>query len=216
MSFELYVWIANRFFESGNLFAHAYFVLSWNLMCRTNNTERILLQHFLWKNDCFGVLFAKTKTDQESELPKDPKHCYANPLNPSICPVLALGLYFSCNGNVLSNTSQLLFPGGNQSSRFSRMLQETLSSDQGKLECALHGLTPNQLGTHSCRKGSSTFACSRCTAGPSISSVCIRAGWSMGNVQDRYIRFESAGDQYLGRVLAGLPISLSNFQSLPP
>ena len=41
-------------------------------------------------------------------------------------------------------------------------------------------------------------------------------GWSLGGVQDRYIRYESAGDQYLGRVVAGLPLNGAVFALLPP
>ncbi|KAG6944547.1 hypothetical protein JG688_00017025, partial [Phytophthora aleatoria] len=35
-------------------------------------------------------------------------------------------------------------------------------------------------------------------------------------VQDRYFRYEAAGDQYLGRVVAGLPQYSSQFAVLPP
>ncbi|OWZ01297.1 hypothetical protein PHMEG_00027345 [Phytophthora megakarya] len=52
-------------------------------------------------------------------------------------------------------------------------------------------------GTHSASSGS--------TSGPSIVSVCLRCGWSLGGVQDRYCRYEAAGDQDLGRVVVGLP-----------
>ncbi|EGZ22322.1 hypothetical protein PHYSODRAFT_491802, partial [Phytophthora sojae] len=35
-------------------------------------------------------------------------------------------------------------------------------------------------------------------------------------VQDRYFRYEAAGDQFLGRVVAGLPVNDSKFAILPP
>ena len=38
----------------------------------------------------------------------------------------------------------------------------------------------------------------------------------MGAIQDTYIRYEAIGDQYNGRVLAGLPICSSKFAVLPP
>ncbi|POM70035.1 Hypothetical protein PHPALM_13606, partial [Phytophthora palmivora] len=56
----------------------------------------------------------------------------------------------------------------------------------------------------------------RTTGGPSIASVYLRVGWSLGGVQDRYIRYESAGDQYLGRVVAGVPLNQAEFALLPP
>jgi len=38
----------------------------------------------------------------------------------------------------------------------------------------------------------------------------------MGPIQDTYLRFESAGDQYVGRVVSGLPLSSSQFAAMPP
>ena len=38
----------------------------------------------------------------------------------------------------------------------------------------------------------------------------------MGPIQDTYLRFESAGDQYVGRVVSDLPISSSKFAAMPP
>lgn len=61
-----------------------------------------------------------------------------------------------------------------------------------------------------------TFASSGSTGGPSIVSVCLRCGWSLGGVQDRYFRYEAAGDQYLGRVVAGLRQNSIQFAALPP
>ena len=44
----------------------------------------------------------------------------------------------------------------------------------------------------------------------------MRAGWKIGGVQDRYFRYENAGDHYLGRVLSGLPQHSAKFALLPP
>ena len=51
--------------------------------------------------------------------------------------------------------------------------------------------------------------------GASIVSVCLRCGWSIGNVMERYFRYESAGDQYTGRVVSGLPVNSPEFSTLP-
>ncbi|EGZ13038.1 hypothetical protein PHYSODRAFT_514739, partial [Phytophthora sojae] len=71
-------------------------------------------------------------------------------------------------------------------------------------------------GTHSVRNGVATFACGGSTGGPSIVSVCLRCGWSLGGVQNRFFRYEAAGDQFLGRVVAGPPVNDSKFATLPP
>ena len=52
--------------------------------------------------------------------------------------------------------------------------------------------------------------------GPSALQVFLRAGWSVGNVQDRYLFAGAGGDQVTGRALSGLPYLDSSFASLPP
>ncbi|KAH9165544.1 hypothetical protein AeNC1_018491, partial [Aphanomyces euteiches] len=63
-------------------FTHLYLILSWNLMCRSKSTETITFDHISSENDAIGFTFHKTKTAQEGTKNKDPKHCFANPMNP--------------------------------------------------------------------------------------------------------------------------------------
>ncbi|KAF0742039.1 hypothetical protein Ae201684P_008889 [Aphanomyces euteiches] len=72
------------------------------------------------------------------------------------------------------------------------------------------------IGTHSIRKDAATFSIAGNTAGPSIVNVCIRCGWTLGHVVERYIHYDGAGDQYVGRVIAGLSLRSSEFACLPP
>ena len=60
------------------------------------------------------------------------------------------------------------------------------------------------LGTHSARKGCITLVSAGCTVSPPMSSICLRACWSMGPVKDRYIHYEKAGDQFCGRYATGV------------
>jgi len=55
--------------------------------------------------------------------------------------------------------------------------------EEHKEELALLGLQPNQIGTHSIRKGAISYAASM-AGGPGSSAICIRAGWTMGKVRD--------------------------------
>ena len=64
------------------------------------------------------------------------------------------------------------------------------------------GMSITDIGTHSCRKGAAT-AISNCPGGPQSVSIWLRAGWSLGSVQDRYIFAGSGGDQFVGRAAAG-------------
>ena len=47
-------------------------------------------------------------------------------------------------------------------------------------------------------------------------SICLRAMWSMGHVKERYLQYEKAGDQYLGRVVTGLDVNSAKFAVSPP
>lgn len=52
--------------------------------------------------------------------------------------------------------------------------------------------------------------------GPSSVAAYLRARWSLGSVQQRYV-FEGEGsDQHCGRTVAGLPLSSVKFAVLPP
>ena len=78
------------------------------------------------------------------------------------------------------------------------------------------GYSITDLGTHSIRKGASTYATSGSADGPTATSVYIRCGWSMGDVVDRYLQYEKAGDMFVGRLVSGLPHSSAKFALLPP
>ena len=43
-----------------------------------------------------------------------------------------------------------------------------------------------------------------CTMYPPIVSICIRAGWVMGGVKDKYLKRKYDGDQYVGRCASRL------------
>ena len=76
-------------------------------------------------------------------------------------------------------------------------------------------VNPKMIGTHSIRKGAVTYMLSL-PGGPSILSVCIHAGWTMGSVKDVYMWYLSLGDQFVGCCLAMLPLLKMEFASPPP
>jgi len=169
--------------------------------------------------------------------PKDPFHVYANPLRPAVCPILALGVWIVLTHAERSSPDKQLFPGGSflfyayddnvlytnvniriakQEARFAEALASAVRTGEGKSQLAAHSLKPDDIGTHSLRKGSSTHTTSGSTVGPNIIAVCQRAGWAYGDVLSRYLRYEGAGDQYVGRVVCGLPVDSASFATLPP
>lgn len=196
-----------------DVFGHAFLVICWNLICRAKSTESIRHAHIGWHEDALSVVFAHMKNDQDGNRPRDPRHIYANPVAPEICPILSLGVYFAVLG--FSEDGQL-FPGGNQYCRFLKVLKEALAVEDIATIVNELGLTPDDFGSHSARKGAATYVSSCSTAGPSAASICLRAGWTLPGVQDKYIRYEAAGDQIVGRYVAGLPFTSAVFATLPP
>ncbi|ETO85828.1 hypothetical protein F444_00562 [Phytophthora nicotianae P1976] len=90
------------------LFARAYMVISWNLMCKSANAFGIRHGHMEWSGDALCVYFAHQKNDQEGRRPRDPRHIYVNPLRPAICLVLVLAI---CWATSSFDGSDRLFPG---------------------------------------------------------------------------------------------------------
>lgn len=218
MPFAIYARLQEQFYKEGKFFEMAYTSLTWNLMCRTDNTARITLKHLGVDDDSITVLFNISKTHQEGDEFEQKRRCYMNPRNWRLCLGFALGHYLMSVPELGSNGDPALFPGkeGTQKKRYSESLQQTLSGSEMKEFISSHGFIASDFGAHSLRKGAATFVTSGSTGGPSIVAVCQRAGWHMGNVLDRYLKFDGSGDAFVGRVLAGLPLNLVSFADLPP
>jgi hypothetical protein len=79
------------------VFAHTFLVLTWNLGCRVNNTVNIQFKDIVWSHhfDCFQVHFSHSTTDPMGDDRAYPRHIFANPIDPIVCPVLLIGMYFS-------------------------------------------------------------------------------------------------------------------------
>lgn len=216
MPFSLFRFLGEFIMRSSSkkaTFAHTFMVLTWNLMCRAANTVRIHMSHLTWREDALAIYFSQMKNDQYGERPRDPRHIYANPLMPAICPILSLGIYLFCFPPGSEDTK--LFPGGSQYNRFSKLFAELLSNDAAD-ELRSRGMCQADIECHSLRKGAATFVTSGCTSGPSMAAVVLRAGWSLPGVQDTYLRYESAGDMFVGRTVSGLSLDSPSFATLPP
>jgi hypothetical protein len=165
-----------------------------------SNIAAICFSHMTWVGDSLAIYFAHMKNDQEGARPKDPRHIYANPINPEACNILSLGLYFLCFG--FASDARKLFPGQNQYDRYSKKLKNLLSRPEVAAELKARGIDPNMIGTHSTRKGAASYCASGSTAGPSLVAISLRTGWILEGVTNRYIRYEGAGDQFVGRTVS--------------
>ena len=182
-------------------------------MCRSASTSSICFSHIARRSDATGIVFPRMKNDQSGERPREPRHVYVNPTMPSICPVLSLTIYFVCFPTI--STTQI-FPGDGQSERFRKRMHLMMSRPPLSTLLIELGLSPDDIGTHSIRKGSATYCSSGSTACPTSASVRTRAGWSTGAVHETYCQYEAAGDQHVGRTAAGLPVDKPEFSILPP
>lgn len=196
ITFQAYNFVAKqalikRSDHSLGCFAHLFLILCWTLMARSVSVGTIMLDHISWESDALLISTPKHKGDQEGNNCY-PKHVYANPDNPFICPVLSMAIHFFSGGWRRDGAKQLLFQGVANESRFSKWLRELVREFKDNLEVI--GLLSIEIGTHSFRKGVATFA-SSCPGGPSTVCIFLRAGWSLGAVTSRYIFAGQGGDQ---------------------
>lgn len=96
---------------------------------------------------------------------------------------------------------------------FSKILTRVLKEHQAEVN--VMGFELNEIGTHSIRKGASSYLTSL-PGGPPAAASSLRGGWTMGNVKDRYFKYQEAGDQYVGRCLALLPMLSVDLATSPP
>ncbi|KAF0711754.1 hypothetical protein AaE_012185, partial [Aphanomyces astaci] len=144
--------------------------------------------------DALQISFGLMKNDPEGRM-SYPRHVYANPSHPAICPILSLGVLLFTRGAQAPESPTLLF-GYNAKERFSAWLAKTCAANAHDI--AGLGLSISDIGTHSFRKGVAS-ALSNSPGGPQAVMVWLRAGWSLGGVQGRYIFEGSGGDQFVGR-----------------
>jgi hypothetical protein len=184
-----------------------FLTLSWNLCARSDTTASIHSTHLEWEGDCLKVGIAKSKRNYGTSAVY--YHVFANPLSPAICPILALAIHAAVHRDVLSQQRPLF--------------RETSAQNRGTSNWFSHICTERNLqglGCHSIRKGAITFASNGTPESVPFGSIQVRARWNSsgpnGTLYRRYVRFEAAGDQFIGRILAGLPVQSSDFSAMPP
>lgn len=219
LSFRLLETVAKRMISLGGkdlTFAHCFMLLCWNLVSRSKNIVTLRNADISWKQDALEMYFYIMKTDQLGERSKDPRHVYANPLKPWICPILSMGIYLATKEHATGSKSKFFFDGDSQYSRFSDALKRVIREPDIEQMIKDRGINVKDIGTHSLRKGATTLLSSGTTGGPSSAAIQLRGGWSMPGSLGSYFKFERAMDQFAGRVVVGLPEDDVEFALLPP
>jgi integrase len=144
------------------------------------SVSALKLSHFDWVEDHLIVEEQTTKTDQTGSH-KFPKAVYANPLEPNICPILAIALHVFVN--LQSNSD--LFHGTGQDDRYSKLMHEVVGG-LSEAELAFCNIVVPLFGTHSIRKGACTY-CKDVPEGPNDDMIELRMGHSVGKVREAYV-----------------------------
>ena len=90
------------------VFAHVFLVFCWNLLARCCSVSKLMYQHITWENDAMVVVFPTHKGDEEGNDGL-PKHVYANPSCPEICPILSFAVYVWCMGFRREGSKAMVF-----------------------------------------------------------------------------------------------------------
>jgi hypothetical protein len=91
---------------STTVFAWSYSVLIWSLMSRSDSVDKIMLKHMDWSEYPLVVEEQGQKGDQTG-ADKYGEHIYANPYEPSRCPILALAVLLFTYPERLNGRRQL-------------------------------------------------------------------------------------------------------------
>ena len=153
-----------------------------NRRCRSASVANIMLAHLSWTDDHLTVVNPRTKTDRTAEH-AFPKSIYANPMQPHLCPMLAL--------NVVTFTRSLvgsgkLFEGPEQEERYYKILSAVIATVPDGLVGSL-GAQRDEIGSQSCRKGASTCFISpwRTNVSVCLPSCGLELGKCQGSIHSR-------------------------------
>ena len=116
--------------------------------------------------------------------------------------------FFSCPDILTTNSK--LFPGNHQYEIFLKIFHKIINDNLEEFQSIV--VDKVTLGYQSVRKGAITIVDSGCTVSPPMASICLRACWGMGPIKDRYIHYEKVGDQFVGRYVTGISLSLQGIE----
>lgn len=219
LDFKQYYTICKLLWQEGTMEAkelNAFIQAQWNISCRGDSIATLSLPSIKAFNDAIQVMIFVSKTNQEGE-DLEARHIYFNPLAESkgmdmryVDVGSALGAYLLAYPDRRRHISLFY---GNSKERIKKSFAALLLKYHELLGIKKEDL--HFYGLHSIRKGAGTYCTSGSVGGPSMVSVGRRMEHNMG-IQNVYLKYEHAGDQFVGRVVAGLPLDSPDFDILPP
>ena len=156
LHFCAYKYLSKILFESDepeHVAAHIFLLLKWNLISRAGYVVDSNIDLVYFQQDDLLFDIGKTKTDQEGKKNIDhPWHVYSNPEYPEICPFLAMVCHLIYDPTIINGQCHL-FEGSGQYERFNRIFLEIVGHPKYRQIFIALGMTPEDFGTHSIRKG---------------------------------------------------------------
>ena len=163
-------------------------------MKRVENGVNAKINHICFHGDCPVFEFSKYKVHQKGENNLGPWHVYTNSSKMWLCPVLSLSQYFFFYPDVL-NGDVPIFKVKQQYTQYATRLTKIVKPLYTYLK--IIGFEVGDLGSHYCNKGVAVMVTAGCTVYPPIVALCIREGWFLSGVKDKYLFREKSGDQYV-------------------
>ena len=199
--------------------------MSRNLVARINSIGQLNMGRIRWKNDCLCITFGQHKGDQTAERSME-RHVHGNPLDPLSCALFWLGIrVLSCTASGLSHflfgdELALIHQDGKRGSSckdkaFGSWMVKVMSSLSIEDQYRMFDGPAKDFGTHSNRKGGLEELTTTPDGAPPIACL-LRAGFSIGDVLERYIKEMNGGDELCSRVCAGFDLHSPDFSLLPP
>lgn len=194
------------------LFSASFTKTSTATIGRSDNIDDISTENIDARNDSINYKFNTTKSDKAGETTSEIKRIFANPFMPEICLHLDFIVNVMCRHPHSPQDARYLFGGNDQHKRYYKTLKKAMVEIDSSIDL---GCNRDDIGTHSNRKWAESMAVSK-VDGPTRNQVCLRAGQSVGKVQDCYMKQEDDGDALTGRTVALLQINADQFDVLPP
>ena len=221
ITFELYRLLLKWAAEDGNIFVFFWTLTQWNCMSRCASISPLGFRNMRVAMDAHSVQHHLTKADQEGER-CFAKNIFANSDDWLLCHWTGMALYCALHDKSFEGAANDKFfwePGteeGSAAKKYQEQLHGMITGNQDRIDAVKQHCRLEHFNAYGLRKGPATHATAGTTMPPSMPSIAHRGDWSMGAVFDAYFKFLPTGDQYLGRILAGMDPNLASFKTLPP
>ena len=191
--------------------------MQWSCMARSISIDDLTFAQVALGTDSLVVEYIDLKADQKGER-TSPKNCYANPFDYRVCIFTALGCYFCLHDETWHSENDTIFRNrnaaqGTAAHRYCEQIKDIYTKNRDLIE---EFVRAGHFNPHGTRKGAAVCASSGTTLPASLAAIANRGEWTINMMFEVYLGFAEPGDQYLGRLLAGLLPNSADFAVIPP